>query len=172
MHKIASTLTPVQVVDYLEECDFEYVENLIWVKVDTSNRLIRRIDSASGSAKSILLIFRKKVPCISTFAASEPNKEYKPRILHQRNADVVLDRIRPGKYLTETKPLAVYEIIETMLPDAAYQNDSRSGSCLEVHAALFKSVYLTYSSWSQHGYMRSGWVTVSQTLPSPKKEQL
>lgn len=48
----------------------------------------------------------------------------------------MLDGLRGGKYSTKAKPLAVYEIIETMLPDATYQGENHTGSCLEVCVGL------------------------------------
>lgn len=44
---------------------------------------------------------------------------------HQRNPDVVFDYVREDKLLNEDKPQFVYQIIETLLPTANY--DEKTG---------------------------------------------
>jgi hypothetical protein len=52
---------------------------------------------------------------------------------HQRNPDVVFDYVREDKALTEDKPQFVYQIIETLLPTANY--DEQTGiKLLELYA--------------------------------------
>lgn len=46
---------------------------------------------------------------------------------------MLFETVRKGKYLTDDKPDAVYEVIETMLHEATYQNEENPGSLLEVY---------------------------------------
>lgn len=119
-------------VETMEKIKFNYVENLVWVKVDkqktdqagglenlkdfSTDLLSKEKGSPFASAHMTLLIFRK---------ASNAKLELR----HQRTCDVVFDFEKPKEY--------VYHMIETLLPEA--------GTKLEL--------------WGE-GNTRAGWIHV------------
>ena len=129
-----------QVFDLMAELGLHYVENLLWVRMLVNNRPSASDSPFFRSSKSVLMVFRR-------FAKKE-NLELR----HQRSADVVLDFVPPPASWTsecvEPKPMAVHEMIETLLPDAAYKANVGRGQLLEV--------------WSRKDGHRSGWTTLHQ----------
>jgi len=128
------------VFDLMEVLGLHYVENLVWVRMQVNNRPSVTDSPYFRSSKSVLLVFRR-------FAKKEVLE-----LRHQRSADVVLDFVPPlASCLSESvepKPIAVHEMIETLLPDAAYKANVGRGLLLEV--------------WSRKDGRRSGWTTLHQ----------
>lgn len=96
---------------------FSYVENLVWIKQNIDLKISEQPYHIFNKSKASLLIFRKGD---------------KLNLRHQRNPDVIFDIIKSGKYLTEDKPLSVYKIIETILPESNYKNKEK-GRFLELY---------------------------------------
>jgi len=123
-----------QTVKLMESWDFTYVENLVWVKQTPNNQIAKQDYKYFCRSKTSLLIFKKGDGL---------------ELRHQRNPDVVFDFIRDDKGLSEDKPEFVYTVIETLLPNARF--DEKTGiKLLEL--------------WSKRGKRRSGWVTIAQKL--------
>jgi N6-adenosine-specific RNA methylase IME4 len=99
---------------------FEYVENLVWVRKRVNNRLERKPYKYLCKSKITLLIFRK---------AGEIE------LRHQRSPDVCFDFLKKGRQ----KPTFVYEVIETLLPTAKYSPEEGRGKCLELWATKGKA---------------------------------
>jgi hypothetical protein len=72
------------------------------------------------------------------------------KLRHQRNADVEFDFVKPKSddCLTEQKPEFIWEIIETLLPDA---------TCNDLHPIPDRLLQL----WSRPGTRRSSWTMIS-----------
>lgn len=103
-------------VKTLARWGFVYVENLVWVKQNVDYTVANQPYHVFNKSITTLLIFKKGD---------------KVNIRHQRNPDVVFDVVKKGKYLTEDKPMFVYNIIETLLPDGIGKGDN-SGGFLEL----------------------------------------
>ncbi|KAG2171780.1 hypothetical protein INT43_008160 [Umbelopsis isabellina] len=109
-------------VRYFSGC--KYVENLVWFKKTLSNVLQDRPSPYFSSSKEILLMFKK-------------GDGFELR--HQRTADVIIDFERPTdqwihEEYTELKPPGVYDMIETLLPKAGYDEALGRGRLLELWA--------------------------------------
>lgn len=109
-------------VKLFSKWNFTYVENLVWIKQNIDLTVAKQPYYIFNKSKTSLLIFRKGD---------------KLNLRHQRNPDVVFDIIKRGKYLTEDKPLSVYKIIETILPEGNYKSDKEPGGFLELY--VFKN---------------------------------
>ncbi|KAJ9049938.1 hypothetical protein DSO57_1019271 [Entomophthora muscae] len=101
-----------------------YVENLVWCQIALSNHLLTTPSEIICQSKSIMLIFKKGGEI---------------EIRHQRTADVIFDFIKPeacwaGKNLSCPKPLAVYDMVETLLPNSQINNDQQPWCLLELWA--------------------------------------
>ena len=110
-------------VGLMEEWNFNYVENFVWVKKKVNNTFFEQESSYFRKSKLTLLIFRR-------------NSKESVELRHQRNPDVYFDFVRiiekyqNGKEINnfssserESKPLFVYHLVETLLPTGNY-NDS------------------------------------------------
>ena len=65
------------------------------------------------------------------------------QLRHQRNPDVIFDFVLPGeKYLTDDKPVQVYDIIETLLPEAVYKDEKNPGKLLEMCVNAYNIVFI------------------------------
>ncbi|KAJ1658087.1 hypothetical protein IWQ61_002618 [Dispira simplex] len=111
-----------EVVAMMQTLDCRYVENLIWFKKAINNTLVNQPSPYFRCAKETLLLFKRGEGF---------------DIRHQRSADVVIDFARPIKDWiyhdwTGPKPDAVYEMIETLLPNTAYDHDLGRGRLLEL----------------------------------------
>ncbi|KAJ2963951.1 hypothetical protein NQZ79_g1115 [Umbelopsis isabellina] len=136
--------TQADVVRMMYSLGCKYVENLVWFKKTLSNVLQDRPSPYFSSSKEILLIFKK-------------GDGFELR--HQRTADVIIDFERPtdqwiheGNFYslytnfdlllnricfseyTELKPPGVYDMIETLLPKAGYDEALGRGRLLELWA--------------------------------------
>jgi N6-adenosine-specific RNA methylase IME4 len=122
----------------MKKWDFHYVENLSWIRQRVNNAFLEEDAEFCYKSKSSLLIFKKgDLNCM--------------QLRHQRNPDVIYDFVLPGeKYLTDDKPVQVYDIIETLLPDAVYKDEKNPGKLLEV--------------WAKKGTKRTGWTTIVQKM--------
>jgi len=73
----------------------------------------------------------------------------KIELRHQRNCDVLFDfAIGLKGDNQENKPIYIYTIIETLLPDAEYKESTNSGKFLEL--------------WASKDTKREGWTTLVQ----------
>ncbi|KAJ1984420.1 hypothetical protein H4R34_000683, partial [Dimargaris verticillata] len=127
------------VVDMMLTFGCRYVENLIWFKKAITNRPLNRPSPYFRYTKDTLLLFKRG----DGFD-----------IRHQRTADVVIDFAHPKQDWiwydwVEPKPDAIYEMIETMLPNASYRETTGRGRLLELWS-------------SRHVSRRSGWVYVCE----------
>ncbi|KAJ1964657.1 hypothetical protein IWQ62_002875 [Dispira parvispora] len=128
-----------EVVAMMQTLDCRYVENLIWFKKAINNTLVNQPSPYFRCSKETLLLFKRGEGF---------------DIRHQRSADVVIDFARPIKDWiyhdwTGPKPDAVYEMIETLLPNTAYDHDLGRGRLLEL--------------WSNRdSARRSGWVHIRE----------
>ncbi|KAI0239006.1 hypothetical protein L0F63_004965 [Massospora cicadina] len=100
-------------------CNLRYVENLVWCQVTLENRFAVVSSDLVCKSKLILLIFKKGDEV---------------EIRHQRTADVIFDFVKPESSWSKKvvslefkadsfrsdcpKPLAVYDMIETLLPNS------------------------------------------------------
>lgn len=109
-------------VKTLSRWGFSYVENLVWVKQNIDYTVANQPYHVFNKSTVTLLMFKKGD---------------KVNIRHQRNPDVVFDVVKRGKYLSEEKPMFVYNIIETLLPDGKIIS-SKSGGFLEL-CVIFSS---------------------------------
>jgi len=122
-------------VKVLMNFNFLYVENLVWVKQAPNNQLETQHYPFFRKSKATLFIFKKGEGI---------------ELRHQRNPDTVYEFVKNGP-LNEEKPLAVYKMIETLLPTSKFDN-----------ADGFKLLEL----WSKYDESREGWISVS--LPNKK----
>mmetsp|Transcript_25139 Transcript_25139/g.35221 ORF Transcript_25139/g.35221 Transcript_25139/m.35221 type:complete len:168 (-) Transcript_25139:27-530(-) len=115
-----------------EKWGFEYVENIVWVKMQANNKLARQDHQYFKKSKSHVFIFRKGE---------------KLELRHQRNPDVIFDFVRTTSSTNEEeKPEFLYKIIETLLPTACYNEQTKRGKLLEL--------------WAKKGAKRRGWTKV------------
>ncbi|KAJ3055550.1 hypothetical protein HK097_010158 [Rhizophlyctis rosea] len=106
-------LTP-HILQAAERWGFRYVENFCWVKRGIDNRIVREESP---------YFLRSKVTCLIL------RKEGDVELRHQRNPDCEFDFVKPivkGQVMDE-KPSFIYDVIETLLPQAAYSKDNTRG---------------------------------------------
>ncbi|KAG9285337.1 hypothetical protein G9A89_010812 [Geosiphon pyriformis] len=129
------------ILQIAEKWGFRYVENFCWIKKNINNQFARLPYRYFNKSKLSLLVFRKK------------HQEGEIEIRHQRNADCVFDFIKPhvsGNFFSSnsengvsyikfsfkfspSKPRVVHEVIETMLPGAAYsERNNKADKLLEL----------------------------------------
>ncbi|KAG0050861.1 hypothetical protein BGZ83_004335 [Gryganskiella cystojenkinii] len=113
-----------------------YVENFCWIKRLRNNHIAREPSLYFNSSKLSLLIFRK---------------EGDVELRHQRSPDCVFDFIKPRSdtELSEEKPLFMYELIETLLPQAVYSESNPNGDRM-------------IELWARLGTRRKGWTSICQ----------
>ncbi|KAL0082159.1 hypothetical protein J3Q64DRAFT_1633409 [Phycomyces blakesleeanus] len=132
-------LIQADVVKLMSTLGCKYVENLVWFKKSVNNVQLDQPSPYISSAKEILLMFKK-------------GEGFELR--HQRSADVIIEFESPREEwihdeYTEPKPNAVYEMIETLLPKAAYDETLGRGRFLEL--------------WSKRvSPKREGWISFHQ----------
>ncbi|KAF9437719.1 hypothetical protein BGZ76_011428 [Entomortierella beljakovae] len=103
-----------EVVAMAEKWELRYVENFCWVKKNVNNQIRCEKSKYFNSSKLSLLIFRKEADI---------------DIRHQRSPDSVFDFVKPTDptELSEEKPAFLYELIETLLPQAVYSPTNPNG---------------------------------------------
>ncbi|KAI7817663.1 hypothetical protein BC939DRAFT_415875 [Gamsiella multidivaricata] len=123
-------------VQLAERWKLRYVENFCWIKTNVNNQIVCEKSAYFNSSKLSLLIFRK---------------EGEIDIRHQRSADCVFDFIKPGNpsELSEEKPAFMYDLIETLLPQAVHSESNPNGD---------KMMEL----WARRGTRRKGWTSICQ----------
>ncbi|KAJ3128161.1 hypothetical protein HK098_005061 [Nowakowskiella sp. JEL0407] len=118
---------------------FRYVENFAWIKMDWANRMVKQEYRYFAKSKISCLIFRK---------------EGDIELRHQRNPDCEFDFIKPmlAGMKTEEKPEFIYDVIQTLLPQALYDAEKRKNGCglLEL--------------WGRKDVLRSGWTTIVEPI--------
>lgn len=129
----------------LTSLGLRYVENLVWCEVTLENQLATFGSQFLRQSKCILLIFKK-------------GEEVEIR--HQRSADVVFDFVKPEsswstRNQTCPKPVAVYEMIEILLPKANLADLSEPRRLLEL--------WYQDTEWS---VPRPNWIHVHQLIDS------
>ncbi|CAG8785036.1 4855_t:CDS:2, partial [Dentiscutata erythropus] len=126
------------IVQIAEKWHFRYVENFCWIKKNINNQISRESYRYFNKSKLSLLIFRK---------------DGEIELRHQRNPDCVFDFIKPHTpdMLTEAKPRVMYEIIETLLPQAVFSEQNNKGDKL-------------LELWGKKGVRRQGWTTIVQPV--------
>ncbi|KAJ1561643.1 hypothetical protein HK096_003893 [Nowakowskiella sp. JEL0078] len=92
---------------------FRYVENFAWIKLKYNNTIARQESRFFAKSKTTCLIFRM---------------EGDIEMRHQRSPDCEFDFIKPKTkgYLSEEKPEFIYEVIQTLLPQAGYNPEKNS----------------------------------------------
>eukprot|EP00124_Ichthyophonus_hoferi_P000629 Ihof_evm22s24 gene=Ihof_evmTU22s24 len=99
----------------MNKWEFRYVENICWMQKGVDNRLVLRNSKYIPKAKLTCFIFRKVGTCL---------KPGDVELRHQRNPDVVTDYIPPrdlqaiAGYRKYHRPDFIYDVIETLLPEA------------------------------------------------------
>jgi len=126
-----------KVFKVMKKWNFIYVENFAWVKKSVNNKFVAQPYKYFQKSKTTLLIFRK-----FTVDAKDQLE-----LRHQRNPDVVFDYIK-RQGLKEEKPDFVYTVVETLLPNAIYKEESKRGKLLEL--------------WGERSHRRPGWTTIAQ----------
>ncbi|KAI7878892.1 hypothetical protein K492DRAFT_132223 [Lichtheimia hyalospora FSU 10163] len=145
-------LLQADVVRLMDELDCRYVENLVWFKKYVNNIPVDQPSPYISSSKEILLIFRK----VSSNIIGDGFE-----LRHQRSPDVIIDFEQPASQwiqheFTEPKPAAVYDMIETLLPKAGYDEELGRGRLLDL--------------WTKRDApRRDGWIAFHQTKPSDAK---
>ncbi|KAI9004420.1 MT-A70-domain-containing protein [Hyaloraphidium curvatum] len=116
--------------------DCRYVENFAWVKKHLNNRIVTEESTYFRRSKLTCLIMRK---------AGEIEMR------HQRSADCEFDFLKPrhARALTDEKPVFLYEVIETLLPQAI--------ETAEPAHRRFRLLEL----WARPNARRHGWISVN-----------
>lgn len=122
----------------MSEYGFEYVENFCWVKQAANNKRLRTSSAFFRKSKLSMLIFRKRN------TGSPDTLELR----HQRNPDVVWDCVTYSPEGMPSRPEFLYDVIETLLPAANYDESKKRGELLDL--------------WSPLHTRRSGWTHVSE----------
>ncbi|KAI7852481.1 hypothetical protein BDC45DRAFT_513486 [Circinella umbellata] len=117
-------LLQADVVRMMDALDCKYVENLVWFKKSINNDTLDEPSPYISSSKEILLMFKK-------------GDGFELR--HQRSPDVIIDfELPPQQWIseefTEPKPQQVFDMIETLLPRAGYNDELKRGRLLELWA--------------------------------------
>ncbi|KNC98777.1 uncharacterized protein SPPG_05756 [Spizellomyces punctatus DAOM BR117] len=131
-------LTP-DILRATQSWGFRYVENFAWIKRERSNKIARQSSRYFNKSKTTCLILRKE------------RKEGDVELRHQRSPDCEFDFIKPKlpEDLTEEKPNFVYDVIETLLPQAVYGPANQNGDRM-------------LDLWAKPGRRRKGWTMVVQ----------
>ncbi|KAJ3396407.1 hypothetical protein HDU92_003029 [Lobulomyces angularis] len=113
------------ILQFGKKWGFRYIENFCWIKKKLNNKIDSRHSNYFNKSKTTCLIFRSEDGDID--------------IRHQRSPDCEFDFIKPKSTtggileLTEEKPRFMYEVIETLLPQAIYsENNSKADKMLEL----------------------------------------
>ncbi|KAI9309093.1 hypothetical protein BJ944DRAFT_254219 [Cunninghamella echinulata] len=117
-------LIQADVVRVMYSLDCRYVENLVWFKKSINNMMLDQPSPYISSTKEILLMFKKGDIL---------------EIRHQRSPDVIIEFEPPvsqwiREEYTVPKPAAVFDMIETLLPRAGYDEKLQRGRFLELWA--------------------------------------
>ncbi|KAF9551641.1 hypothetical protein EC957_006534 [Mortierella hygrophila] len=125
-----------EMVRLAESWEMRYVENFCWIKRNANNQIARDRSPYFNSSKLSLLIFRK---------------EGDVELRHQRSPDCVFDFVKPSTAteLSEEKPRFMYELIETLLPQAVYTESNPNGDRM-------------IELWARQGTRRKGWTSICQ----------
>ena len=108
----------LQAVKLFQSWGFTYVENLCWIRRYPNHSIVTEEYDYFTKSKAILLIFKRGEGIT---------------LRHQRNPDVIFDFVRRDKYLAEDKPDNIYEVIETLLPEGNYKEETKEGRFLELY---------------------------------------
>ncbi|KAI8971356.1 hypothetical protein BDB01DRAFT_845197 [Pilobolus umbonatus] len=144
-------LIQADIVRFMSTIDCKYVENLVWFKKSINNMHLDEPSPYISSTKEILLMFKK-------------GEGFELR--HQRSADVIIDfQVPRDEWIaddyTEPKPVGVYDMIETLLPKALYNDTLHRGRLLELWA-------------KKQSHNREGWVALHEkkSIPDADNQEL
>jgi hypothetical protein len=121
---------------------FRFVESFCWIKKGMDNRIVTQPGFFFNKSKTTCLIFRIGDTI---------------DMRHQRSPDCEFDFIKPGggEGGLETKPEFMYDVIETLLPTAGWDEENREcGGMLEMY------VLGLIGRWAEKGAKRKGWTSV------------
>ncbi|KAI9102543.1 hypothetical protein DFS34DRAFT_591178 [Phlyctochytrium arcticum] len=106
-----------QILKITQKWGFRYVENFAWIKRECNNRIAQQASQYFNKSKTTCLIFRKE------------RKDGDVEMRHQRSPDCEFDFLKPKLpgQLTEEKPEFIYDVIETLLPQAVYRTGNTEG---------------------------------------------
>eukprot|EP00735_Rhodelphis_limneticus_P011345 TRINITY_DN4430_c0_g1::TRINITY_DN4430_c0_g1_i1::g.7299::m.7299 TRINITY_DN4430_c0_g1::TRINITY_DN4430_c0_g1_i1::g.7299 ORF type:complete len:470 (-),score=90.81,sp/Q8C3P7/MTA70_MOUSE/24.51/5e-07,MT-A70/PF05063.9/8.8e-11 TRINITY_DN4430_c0_g1_i1:275-1567(-) len=124
----------MDVFDFMTSKGFNYVESIAWIRTSGCRKPLIGGGRFLNTAQTIMYIFRKP----------EPQGE-RIELQHQRNADVLQAALCYDKHMHERKPRAIYNVIETLLPQLT--EESR---LLEV--------------WANPDTRRIPWTSISHTF--------
>lgn len=134
-----------EVIEYFEEKGIKYVENMIWVKLNSKNKSSKsylKSDSVSQNPSNLFDVtdlysdetyeyFAKSKMTLLIFRKFRPNNQRTLELRHQRTGDAVFDFVdttipfyRPFEY--------VYRLIEVLLPKANYSPKNECFKLLEM----------------------------------------
>lgn len=125
----------------LKRWKFEYVENMVWVQRQANNEIRKDNYSIFNRSKLTMLICRRGKGGIE--------------LRHQRNPDVWFEPMCDIKLdaggARVAKPPYVYQMIETLLPDANVSDKVTTGGLLEI--------------WAPKNEQRKSWTSIRTWLP-------
>ncbi|KAJ3159469.1 hypothetical protein HDU86_001787 [Geranomyces michiganensis] len=109
-------LTPY-ILRATEGWGFRYVENFAWIKRERNNQIARQSSRYFNKSKTTCFIFRRET------------KTGDVELRHQRSPDCEFDFIKPPLpgQTVEEKPDFIYNVIETLLPQAVYSAGNTAG---------------------------------------------
>ncbi|KAI7904043.1 uncharacterized protein BX663DRAFT_432354 [Cokeromyces recurvatus] len=147
-------LIQADVVRMMYAIDCKYVENLVWFKKSVNNVYLDQPSPYISSTKEILLMFKKVIHITGDGF----------ELRHQRSPDVIIDFEKPVREwihdeYTEPKPPGVYDMIETLLPKAGYDESIRRGRFLELWA-------------KKKAPRREGWIAFHENKKAITKTEL
>ncbi|KAJ3152053.1 hypothetical protein HDU89_001700 [Geranomyces variabilis] len=131
-------LTP-HVLRATEGWGFRYVENFAWIKRERNNQIARQPSRYFNKSKTTCFIFRREM------------KTGDVELRHQRSPDCEFDYIKPplpGQSVEE-KPDFIFNVIETLLPQAVYSAGNAGGDRM-------------LDLWGKRGSKRKGWTIIAQ----------
>ncbi|KAJ3007329.1 hypothetical protein HKX48_009188 [Thoreauomyces humboldtii] len=132
-------LTP-HILRITQSWGFRYVENFAWIKRERDNRIAQQPARYFNKSKTTCFIFRKEM------------KTGDVELRHQRSPDCEFDFIKPlvSGTVTEEKPGFIYNVIETLLPQAVHSKTEPNGDRM-------------LDLWAPPGRPRVGWTILEQT---------
>jgi N6-adenosine-specific RNA methylase IME4 len=108
------------VLDVFVAKRFKYVENLVWIRKTYNNAVDIAESQYINSAKETLIMMRKVSP-------------FRLDLRHQRTQDVIFESTRYDAASGRLRrPDAVYEMLETLLPQA-HPAPERTGQFVELY---------------------------------------
>jgi N6-adenosine-specific RNA methylase IME4 len=95
-----------EIVLHMEQRQFNYVENFVWVKLLPNGEPYRGASPVFAKTKASMLLFVRKGDIV---------------MRHQRSSDTVLEIIPPAYDDFDTKPESAFEAIEALVPTSDFE---------------------------------------------------